>query len=1449
VPVGIGKVNFEWFNRLVLDDLYLEDEAGEMLFEAKHVTAGFEPFPLLRGKFVFTTVRLFGFSLNLKKQSPQEPLNLQFVIDAFASKDTTAKSPHIDLQFNSILIRNGNFKYDVLSENETPGKFNAKHVDIQDISAKITLRAFNKDSLNANIKKMSFTESSGFDLEKLSMNIVGNPDSAFIRNFEVKLLQTNLKIDRATIDLTEVHGMDDLINKAPVVLDIAPSQLYLKELSPFIPALGNFEDPIELSAEASGAINDIDLKRLSISYSDKMLFIGKMSLKGISNPEEAYLFGEVNKMFITNEGLSGLINNFSKDPVILPEPVKRLGTINFQGEISGFFDNLVAYGKLSSSIGSIETDILFGSNKEKNVAAFLSGTVSSSELLIHDLFEADNPFGVARFDLSIDARRMAGGHFTGNIKAIVNEFDYLNYRYENLEFSGHFQRNAFDGVIRLDDPNATLYAEGLFRYEDHQSVFNFTADLNHFRPDNLNLTDKYDSPDISASLNVNISGNNIDNLEGSLTIDSLQINTAPSNFFLKEFKVTASGEPSDKYLRISSDIINGEVKGVYSFSTFVPGFLNTLKGYVPALINATTQREEVKENDFSLLLTIENTEALSNTLKLPFTLMNQGRITGHYNNLFNKFRLEMFLPQFVVAGAMFESTYLKFENPSDKANLRLRTVNYNKKGIRNNFDIQAEAQDNEINALFNWFNNKENTFEARLASSTRFMEEEDDEGNIHLRTEVGIEKSSLIINDSIWNVENAIITVDQGRVDVNNFRVSHDTQHLRLDGTVSRHPEDTMILDLNQIELSYIFDVLNIPVLQFGGSATGIFNISDLYGSRILNTEKFEVENFSFNQVGLGKLSLYSQWDDDQQGILMVGSIYTNDSTFTDVDGYIFPVGAKAGLSLRFNANDIDVAFLHPFMENVASNIQGRGFGDVHLYGPFKELNVEGNAFVRNGGLGIDFLNTYYTFSDSIIMNKYSMQVKNATVYDKFGNEGRVNFSLHHKHFKELEFEADILANNLLVYDATEKLNPLIYGTVYGSGTSTIKGNEQVINFDINMRSDPKTAVTLDFMSNSSAEDYDFITFIDRSKEAENEKDSITDSTSVPLIFTDGGAEIRMNFLLDVTPDASIELVMDPNAGDKIRGSGSGSLQIEYGTKSDLRMYGIFNILNGNYNFSLQQLIHKNFKIREGSTVTFRGDPFDANLNVEAVYTVTANIGDLDQSLLEESARTNIPVDCILKLDGMLQNPSISFDLELPGSNSDLERKVKSYVNTEDMMTRQIVYLLVLNKFYTADIYRTGRSNEFSAVTSAAISSQISSILSTITDKVQIGTNIRASQDGFNETEFEMLLSSQLLDNRLIFNGNFGYKNNPNVKNVFVGEFDIEYLLTRTGEFRLKAYNHANDMYRYLKQSLTTQGIGIMYKKDFSTLSELFRRRKRPLLVIPDNTVPSIVQDSTLITY
>jgi len=201
VPVRIDKVYVQWLNRLVLDGLYLEDQHGDVLFEANHVAAGFEVLPLLKKKFVFTTIRLFGFSVNLKKETPHSPLNLQFVIDAFASQDTTQQRPDVDLRINSVLIRRGNFTYHVATEEDTPGKFNPNHVDIKNLSANISLKAFNQDSLNAHIKKMSLEEASGFTLSKLSLNVVGNRDSAYIQICSQRIDRINIQHRKIGVSL------------------------------------------------------------------------------------------------------------------------------------------------------------------------------------------------------------------------------------------------------------------------------------------------------------------------------------------------------------------------------------------------------------------------------------------------------------------------------------------------------------------------------------------------------------------------------------------------------------------------------------------------------------------------------------------------------------------------------------------------------------------------------------------------------------------------------------------------------------------------------------------------------------------------------------------------------------------------------------------------------------------------------------------------------------------------------------------------------------------------------------------------------------------------------------------------------------------------------------------------------------------------------------------------
>lgn len=1422
VPVSVGKVDIEWLNRLVLGDVSIDDQNGRRLFEADHISAGFKIWPLLHGQWVFTTVRLFGFSLNIERETPDSPLNLQFVIDAFASKDTLPKT-NIDLQIKTILIRRGCLKYDVLSMPHPINRFSAGHIRVDEINGKIVLPALRNDELSVEIHKLSLEEQSGLRLNKLSAFVIGSQDSITVRELKVRLPQTQLDIPKASVR----SSIDRLLKgqtDAPVEIQIAPSRIQLRDLSAFVPAFQNASEPFQLSASASGTIDNLTVRDLTVKQDRTLSLKAQMNLKSIWHPEKSYLFGQVSSLQLASESLGRLINNFQETPVSLPDPINQLGMIHFTGEISGFIDQLVAFGKLSSDIGSLEMDMLIGRRREYPSATYLKGKIASSELDIAPLFNENNPYGKVRFNAELDASKPADSGFSGTVQAKIDRFEYEKYTYENILLSGGFGPKAFNGTIRIDDPNGKLYAEGLFNNNGEQSEFNFSATLEHFRPDKLHLTEKYESPELSFQVNSNITGNHIDNFQGQITIDNLSFLTRSDSFFLNKAHIHAAGRSSDRRLTVASDILNGEISGAYSFSHLFPSLLNLVRPYLPSLSTAFPPDTPIGENSYSFMINIENTERFSKALKLPAALLAPSRIFGHYDNPTGRFHLDASLPRFTVARSVFENGSVVLSNPNGSMQADIKATQLQQKGSQNQIHIQADAADDRLTTSLTLENNRKDGVKIALSSSTQFSITEED-GKKRLLSNISIGPNRVIVKDSTWHIQPASITIDNEKIFVDNIHLSKGDQYLRINGTISSgKPQETLTLDLNDIELSYIFDIVNIPALQFGGRATGTVRLNDLYGSRIINTN-LEVQDFSFNQVVQGRLNLFSEWDNDQNGILLLGTIYKDRSTWTDVNGYIYPVGEKEGLSLYFDAKDLDIGLLRPYLSSFTQTFEGSCYGNLHLYGPFSELSFEGKALIRNGRIGVDFLHTVYAFSDSVFLTPTSIEGRNIVIQDKHGNKGAVDFTVQHRHLEDFGFSADIKAEQLLLYDAPERINPTIYGTLYGTGNASIRGTERLIHINANMRSDRNTTVGFNFANGSSAEEYDFIRFKDRPTAKAN--------TTPPAIAQatdhEERTEIRINIVADVTPDAKLELIIDPVSGDKIKGDGNGNLQIQYGTSTNVAMYGGYTIREGNYNFSLQQLIRKEFKIREGSRIDFRGDPLNALLNLDAGYHVKANIEDLDERLaMENGIQRNIPVNCLLKLNGRLQNPTISFDMEFPNSSHELARQVRSFIGTEDMMTRQIVYLLVLNKFYTPDYSKNAyRSNEFSAMASSALSSQLSGILNSLTDKVQIGTNFRSRQDGITDTEFEMLLSSQLLNNRLLFNGNFGYRDNYIQRNAFVGEFDLEYKLTPSGEIRLKAYSHANDMYyRYNMKSPTRQGVGLMFHKDFSTLSEIFRRRK-----------------------
>ena len=744
-----------------------------------------------------------------------------------------------------------------------------------------------------------------------------------------------------------------------------------------------------------------------------------------------------------------------------------------------------------------------------------------------------------------------------------------------------------------------------------------------------------------------------------------------------------------------------------------------------------------------------------------------------------------------------------------------------------NISLEAQAKDDQVNTTINWGNNAAVTYSGQLAAMAQFLRTEGEKPL--LKALVDIKPTDVILNDTIWQVHPSQVVVDSGKININDFYFSHADRYIRVDGHISDNPEDTVKVNLKDINVGYVFDIARISDdVNFEGDATGMAYASGVLKKPVLDT-RLSIMNFTLNGGLLGDLDIYGAWDNEKKGIYLDAHIQEKDISKTHVNGFIYPIKPTSGLDLNIDANNLNIKFLEHYMRSIAQDVRGRASGKVHFYGKFKGLTLDG-AVMTDASMKFDILNTSFALKDTIRLAPEGITFDNIHIADMEGHQGKLNGYLHYEHFKNIKYQFDIQVNNMLVMNTQESPDFPFYGTVYATGNALLAGNAQDgLDANIAMTTNRNTNFTYSTGTVASATNNQFIKFVDKTP-----RRSIQDSVQLVSFYEqvqqkiekkESQTDIRLNILVDATPDATMKIIMDPVAGDYISGRGSGNIRMEFYNKGDMKMFGNYHIQQGIYKFSLQEVIRKDFIIKEGSTITFNGPPLDATLDIQASYTVpSASLNDLIPDASTIIQQPNVRVNCMMNLNGILLRPTIKLGIELPNERDEVQALVRNYLSTDEQMNMQILYLLGIGKFYMEN--NTGErqsSDMMSSVLSSTLSGQLNNMLSQIIDNNNwnIGTNLSTGEKGWTDMEVEGILSGQLLNNRLIINGNFGYRDNPMANTNFVGDFEAEWLLTRSGDVRLKAYNETNDHY-YTKTNLTTQGVGVMYKKDFNKWNELF---------------------------
>jgi len=1312
--VEIERINLGFLNRVLIDNLKVDDQQGKEMLNVRRLAVTFDLPSLMMGDVDINTAQMFGIEAHLYRQSLSSPLNAQFLIDSLSSRDSTEPSKPLRLHIHTLLLRRGHITYDVWNEMKSH-IFSPHHLDIDHLALTAMFYIDEIDSTaEIGLQRMEFCErNSGFVLSSLRTNLSLHHDTVEVETLSLRLPNSIVTLgeSRWRGDTFEIQNLD--------------SKIETSDLVPFYQKLKSFDYGISL--KTSRLYIDSTLIRTPTLFCSTNQDSVSVSLSNI----------EVKKWR-------------TKDIEVRVPQVRVMAKPFALAHLTSSLQISKQITQILERAGAIEmqTSVLYGSTIESNAVGSLKTDIGQIDFQLQRQLD-----GVASANLNtnLDLQKLLGeegygiGKVVGNLRlAYSSEQSYsLMANLDSVEYKSRIIRDIdMDATYTNDhtlsvqlaslDAAAKIRAQALWQMDSHHLVGSIKSD--NLNPHSLGLTNGMQGKSLSFSLNTDVTGTNLSNLIGEITVDSLAIRSNDEGndvTRLSHFTLHAQPISSGRLLTAQGDFIDGKME-------IAPDFIINYSDF------------DLQFHDIPIHLTARGTlDSLRTTV--AWHTEGKANIEGDLEACLN----------------------------IDKQSLTPRTIH--------------------------------------------------------------LQESSIWVDDTLWQLHPATVSFHDSDIKFNGLHLSHETRFFSVEGTLSTSPSDSLICTMDDIDIAYVLSLVNFKAVRFGGLASGQMTIRQPNG-QMQFTAQLRVNNFLLNNGCLGTAYIIAGKDEETGGVCMDANILDRDEfgliRRTTCKGYVAP--AKNDIHLTIKAQHTNVDFLNGFLRSTFRDIKGSANGTMEVVGPLNNVNLTGDmttdAYLTLRATGVRYR---VSPNDTLRFRPNRFLFKDITITDTLGNKGLVNGEVTHHNVKDFAYNFRFNTHSLLLYHEKDWNSDKFRGTILADGRVQIQGSDGhplFISADITPTRGSVfayDAATPDAITTSS-----FVMFQDPSEALQDtQNDDSLETERTLAVQDDYIGDIFMDANIHMNPQCELRLRMDQTNEAYISAFGAGNIQAHYYNKGPFTLDGTYSIENGRYRLYLQDIIYRDLLLQPGSNVVFNGNPFDAKIHLICHHTLQAvPITDLIGNTSSVGSTSRVRVICVLDITGNLGNMDLKFNLQLPNVNDEVRSIVRSLISTDEEMNRQMIYLLGLGRFYTAEYAQASRGS--SASSSGAMNSLLSSTLSGQINQMlegvigqnsqwNFGTGLTTGEQGWQDLDVEGILSGRLLDDRLLFNGNFGYRNNTLTQNAsFIGDFDVKWRLREDGNTYLKAYNRANDRY-FTKATLNTQGIGISYQKDFENWRQLFSRSRR----------------------
>jgi len=1412
VKINLSAVRYNFFKRLHVYDLMIGDQSGDTLIYSEMASLRLKKFRPDRQDIRISYIRAQNSLLNIAVDSSGEN-NMEFLVEHFRREIPPYEKVILDV--GNMSLEDSEFRFTNMPAPPSESGIDFSQLRIRQLNATVEDFLFRWDTVYLSVMSASGIDRSGFVFDQAEMNMSIGKTFLNFQNATILAGPTVARVPETNFAFTDIRNFKYVYDSVEVSIISRNSYLDFTQIAYFFPPLKNLSGAILLDGQLSGTLGNLSGKGIKIRSGDSTYLEMNMRLNGLPDTDRLAMNFAVDSFTTQMNDIRNIFPRFAESAGVNAKVPEKAGLINYRGNFAGTIKNFKTDGRLNSEYGEVNFDLVLQPDTTGQLK--YSGLLEARDFKAGSLLDLESTLGKTNLSVRVDGEYV-NESFNAVVLGNVRYLEMYGYSYKNIDLNGRLSNKQYSGSLEIRDPNIDLKFNGSLDFESEIPRMRFNLDVANLRPYYLGLNN--DDPEYFASffLETDLEGIRIDDLNGEIRLINSLFRKSDLQIQMYDLALQMQNNPDSSYLRILSDYAEANLYGNYKLSVLPSVFKNMLNTHFRVFETDTTP--EWQQQQFTYDIELKRTAPLISFFIPEIEIDDNCRVHGNFGRIDDqvKHQFQGYIPRIGFAGVEAFDMNIRSGFDSTLADLVFSADSLLLAGEYRLADPKMEFSifENTTTSFTTWNNHGTPQYAGALSTEGHLINDSL-RGLTYL---LHIDPSWIIYNDKNFDIAASTVELAKKSIGIDSLSVSGEGQYLLANGRYSGLGEQEISVIAENIKLPMISNILFRDLLALDGRVSGNATITNEKGNPII-LSTLEVDSLYVNRALIGNTQVNANWLEANQSLQVSINAKRKDIRSLTLDGLYFP--ETGNLDFNVGVNSLNIQAFSPYLKSALEQVSG--YADIHLTvdGTVNNPLLNGQISLYDTDLIVSSTKTRYRFSNGLRVYNNNVFIENLRIEDQNGNIAMINGNLTNNRFKDFHLNLELSAQNFNFLNTTQKDNEQFYGTVFASADATLSGPVDRLHFDVNARTERNTALKLPLYNPEEVKSKDFITFISRSEE----------DTVEPEIEEIKRAGVTLEMDLQITSGAGVQMIFDPNVGDIIDASGSGNLKIEMDENQNITILGDVMIEEGDYLFTLQNVINKRFKVSPGGRITWSGSPADAVIDLDAIYETKAAPYNLSPQP-EESMKRRIPVYCVLSLEGDLMNPLISPGIEMPTAEPETKTLLQNNTGTDEELMKQFISLLVLNNFLSSEglggVVTGGLNTAGVAGVTASelVSNQLSNWLSQISNDFDIGINYRPG-DEISSDEVEVALSTQLFDERIILSGNVDVGGNQvnaaeNSATSIVGDFDLEFRVS--DRISVKAYNRANDDF-ILRNSLYTQGVGVFYRNEFDNFSNLFKRKDR----------------------